>query len=574
MNQPIRQLAETLRGCRFAMVAIVLASALVNILYLTGALYMMEVYDRVLTSRSVPTLIGLSVLALSLFAFQGILDLLRGRLLIRIGQWMGDRLAPRVYDLIGKLTLRGGAAADALQPIRDSDQIRSFLSSAGPLALLDLPWIPLYIAICYLMHFWLGVTASVGAVILVSLTLLTDALTRKLTRQSNTLGAKRAAIAEASRRNAEALHAMGIAARVGKLWHQVNGKYLDSHQRASDITGGLGALSKVARLALQSAVLGVGAYLVIHQEASPGIIIAGSIISGRALAPVDLAIANWRGFVAFRQSWGRLKELLRSSLIADQQMALPVPRSNLVVEDVSLVPRGAKGAVVHDISFALQSGSGLGIIGPSAAGKSCLARALVGVWPPARGTIRIDGAALDQWDPNALSQHVGYLPQDVELLAGTVAQNIARFEENPDAETIVEAANAASVHEMILRLPNGYDTEIGEGGAFLSAGQRQRIALARALFRKPFLLVLDEPNSNLDSEGDEALTRAILQTRERGGIAVVIAHRPSALAGVDMMMAMAHGHVHLLGTKEEILAKLRRATETTQVAPLRMVEAS
>ncbi|MGA7457720.1 MAG: type I secretion system permease/ATPase, partial [Methyloceanibacter sp.] len=390
----------------------------------------------------------------------------------------------------------------------------------------------------------------------------------------NTLAAKRAAIAEASRRNAEALHAMGIAARVGKLWHQVNSKYLDSHQRASDITGGLGALSKVARLALQSAVLGVGAYLVIHQEASPGIIIAGSIISGRALAPVDLAIANWRGFVAFRQSWGRLKDLLRSSLIADQQMALPVPRSNLVVEDVSLVPRGAKGAVVHDISFALQSGSGLGIIGPSAAGKSCLARALVGVWPAARGTIRIDGAALDQWDPHALSQHVGYLPQDVELLAGTVAQNIARFEENPDAETIVEAANAAGVHELILRLPNGYDTEIGEGGAFLSAGQRQRIALARALFRKPFLLVLDEPNSNLDSEGDEALTRAILQTRERGGIAVVIAHRPSALAGVDMLMAMAHGHVHLLGTKEEILAKLRRATEKTQVAPLRMVEAS
>ena len=572
MNQPIRGLSEILGGCRFAMVAIALASALVNILYLTGAIYMMEVYDRVLASRSVPTLIGLSVLALSLFAFQGILDLLRGRLLIRIGKWMGDRLAPRVYDSIGRLTLRAGAGTDALQPIRDSDQIRSFLSSAGPLALLDLPWIPLYITICFLMHFWIGVTASVGAVILVSLTLLTEALTRNLTRQTNTLGAKRTAIAEASRRNAEALQAMGIAPRVGNLWYQVNRKYLDNHQRVSDITGGLGALSKVARLALQSAVLGVGAYLVIHQEASPGIIIAGSIISGRALAPVDLAIANWRGFVAFRQSLGRLKELLRNSQIASQQTALPVPRSSLVVEGVSLVPRGAKCAVVHDISFALQSGSGLGIIGPSAAGKSCLARALVGVWPPSRGTIRIDGATLEQWDAHALGQQVGYLPQDVELLAGTVAQNIARFEESPDAESIVEAARAASVHELILRLSNGYDTEIGEGGAFLSAGQRQRIALARALFRKPFLLVLDEPNSNLDSEGDEALTRAILQTRERGGIVIVIAHRPSALAGVDMVMAMAHGRAHLLGAKEEILAKVRRAAET-QFASLRMVEA-
>ena len=384
------------------------------------------------------------------------------------------------------------------------------------------------------------------------------------------LAAKRNALAEASRRNAEVLHAMGFAPRFGRLWEVVNQKFLDCQQRVTDVTGGLGALSKVTRLALQSCILGVGAYLVIHQQATAGIIIAGSIISARALAPVDLAIANWRGFVAFRQSWARITETLKRIPISVDQTALPKPGRSLAVEGLSLAPPGGRTVVVQDVTFRLEKGSALEIIGPSAAGKSSLARALVGVWTPVRGKIRIDGGALDQWNFDTLGSHIGYLPQNVELLVGTVAQNIARFEPNPDPATVVAAAEAASVHELILRLPNGYDTEIGESGGSLSAGQRQRIALARALYGEPFLLVLDEPNSNLDSDGDEALARAIVAARARGGIAIVIAHRKSALSGVDLVMTMAHGRMEAFGPKDEILGKLRRPVPT-QFAPLRVV---
>ena len=570
MKQPINELSAALRSCRTAIYSIAFASALVNILYFTGAIYMMEIYDRVLASRSVPTLIGLSILALILFAFQGTLDLLRARLLIRIARWIGDQLGLRVYHMIGRLALTTRTAGDGLQPLRDIDQVRNFLSGSGPLALLDLPWIPFYVGACFLLHFWIGMAALSGAALLIALTLLAEALTRNLGKEATVLGARRNALAEASRRNAEVLQAMGIAPRFAAIWDDVSRKSLDSQQRASDVTGGLASISKVTRLALQSCVLGVGAYLVIHQQASAGIIIAGSIISGRALAPVDLAIANWRGFVAFRQSWTRLREMLKSLPVSQQRTDLPKPKSNYSVEGVSLIPPGSKSAVVQDVSFRLEKGSALGIIGPSAAGKSSLARALVGLWPPVRGTIRIDGAALDQWNTHSLGRNIGYLPQDVELLAGTVAQNIARFESEPDSTAVIAAAQAASIHDLILHLPHGYDTEIGESGASLSAGQRQRVALARALYGDPFLLVLDEPNSNLDSEGDEALSRAILATRARGGIAIIIAHRPSALAGADLVMTMAQGRLQMFGPKDEILGKLRRAV-ATPIAPLRVV---
>jgi ATP-binding cassette subfamily C protein len=554
------ELSLALRGCRSAIYAIAFASALVNILYLTGAIYMMEVYDRVLASRSIPTLIGLSLLALILFAFQGTLDLLRTRLLVRIARWMGDVLDLRVYECIGRAALATRAGDDALQPLRDTDQIRNFLSGSGPLAILDLPWLPLYVGACFVLHFWIGITALAGATILVFLTLLTEGLSRNLSREATVLTARRSVLAEASRRNAGVLKAMGIGPRFGSLWSEVSRQALDSTQRASDITGGLGAMSKVTRLALQSAVLGVGAYLVINQQSSPGVIIAGSIISGRALAPIDLAIANWRGFLAFRQSWQRMKDLLRRYPGEQKRIDLPRPRSNFVVERVTLVPPGTTEAVVHNITFRIEKGSALGIIGPSGAGKSSLARALVGLWQPVKGSIRIDGAALSQWNVSALGEHIGYLPQEVELLGGTVAQNISRFDRRPDSEAVIAAAKAAGVHDLILRLPEGYETELADGGSSLSAGQRQRIALARALYKNPFLLVLDEPNSNLDSEGDEALSRAILEARTRGGVVIVIAHRPSALANVDLVLTMAQGHLHMFGPKEEVLNKLRRPT--------------
>ncbi len=340
------------------------------------------------------------------------------------------------------------------------------------------------------------------------------------------------------------------------------------------MVGGLGAISKVLRMLLQSAVLGVGAYLVIIEQATAGIIIASSILTSRALAPVELAIANWKGFIAARQSWRRLNDLFTLMPIDKERLALPRPRGSLVAEHVSGAPPGVAKLVVQDIAFTLKAGQGLGIIGPSASGKSSLARLIVGVWQPARGKVRLDGAALEQWSPEALGAHVGYLPQTVELFAGTVAQNIGRFDEAAAAEEIIKAAKTAGVHELILRLPDGYETEIGENGAALSAGQRQRVALARALYGDPFLVVLDEPNSNLDAEGETALTQALLAVRARGGIAVVIAHRPSALAGVDLVLVMNEGKPQMIGPKDEVLMKVTRPPSVAPMpgpAPLKIV---
>jgi ATP-binding cassette subfamily C protein len=332
--------------------------------------------------------------------------------------------------------------------------------------------------------------------------------------------------------------------------------------RASDVAGGLGSIVRVLRMMLQSAVLGVGAYLVINQEASAGIIIASSILAGRALAPVDLAIANWKGFVAARQSWARLGKLLGAIKDPPEALKLPAPRSQLSVEAASVAPPGAQKLVVVDSNFSIKSGTGLGIIGPSASGKSSLARMLVGVWQPARGAIRLDGAELGQWNAAERGRYIGYLPQDVELIAGSVAENIARFDPQTSDEAVIAAAKAAGVHELIVGLPQGYETQVGDNGSLLSAGQQQRVALARALYGDPFLVVLDEPNSNLDAEGEEALTKAILGVRSRGGIAVVIAHRPSALAGVDMVLVLARGRQQAFGPKEEVLAKVLRREPT------------
>jgi ATP-binding cassette subfamily C protein len=549
-------LALALGACRTAFIALGGASALINILYLTGSFYMLEVYDRVLSSRSIPTLIGLSVLAGGLYCFQGVLDLLRSRILVRIAQSLGQQLSVRVYDTIARLSLTTRTLSDGLQPLRDLDQVRTFLSSPGPLAFLDLPWLPFYLLICFAFHFWIGFAASIGAVVLIVLTVLTEIYTREPAKAASGFAVRRNALAESSRRNAEVLRAMGMAPRLAEMWSEINSKYLESQQRASDVGGGLSSTAKVFRMALQSSVLGVGALLVIRQEASAGVIIAGSILAARALAPVDLAIANWKNFVSSRQSWRRLNDLLALLPQQREQLALPKPAATFVVEAVSVVPPGDTRLVVQDVAFRLEKGNGLGIIGPSASGKSCLARALVGVWPAARGTVRLDGAALNQWSASALGKNIGYLPQDVELFSGTVAQNIARLEHQPDPTAVIASAKAAGVHELILRLPAGYETEIGDGGAALSAGQRQRIALARALFGDPFLVVLDEPNSNLDPQGEAALTKAILGVRSRGGIAIVIAHRPSALAGVDMVLVMAQGRVQASGPKDEVLAKL------------------
>jgi ATP-binding cassette subfamily C protein len=550
------ELADALSSCRGAFVATGVFSGMSNILMLTGAIFMLEIYDRVIPSRSVPTLVVLLILATGMFAAQGLLDMLRGRILVRIGNSLDEALSPRVYDAIVRLPLKAGNRGDGIQPLRDLDAVRSFLSGLGPVALFDLPWMPVYLVILFLFHPFIGMTALAGALVLVVLTICTEIYTRKPTLQAAEAARTRLQLAEAGRRNAEVLFAMGMAGRIGARWAEANQKYVASNRIASDVAGGLGAFAKVLRMLLQSAVLAAGAYLVIQQQATAGVIIAGSIISGRALAPVDLAIANWRGFMAARQGWQRLSRLLALIPPAVMPMPLAEPSKILTVENASVGPPGEQKVVVYDVAFSLKSGNGLGIIGPTASGKSSLARMMVGVWPVLRGSVRLDGATLDQWSPEALGRHIGYLPQDVELFGGTVAQNIARFEVDPDAAAIIAAAKEAGVHDLIVNLPDGYETEIGEQGRMLSGGQAQRIALARALFRDPFLVVLDEPNSNLDSEGDEALTRAIQGVRDRGGIVVVVAHRPSAVAGLDLLLVMNKGRAQHFGPKDEVLAKV------------------
>jgi PrtD family type I secretion system ABC transporter len=550
------ELGDALRACRSAFVGVGVMSCIINLLYLTGSIFMLEVYDRVLPSRSVPTLVGLIVLASGLYIGQGILDLIRGRILGRIGTSLDEALNARVFDTVVRLPLLVGGRNEGLQPLRDLDNVRAFLGTMGPGAFFDLPWLPLYLAICFAFHVLIGLTALIGAIILVSLTLVTEYMSRQPAREATGLAARRNDLAAAGRRNAEVMVAMGMTGRLTQRWGEANEKYLAGNQRASDVAGGLGAIAKVLRMMLQSAVLAVGAYLVIHQEATAGIIIAGSILSARALAPVDLAIAHWKAFVAARQSWERLNRLLEQMPVRPIPTLLQNPVSRLSVEGVAIAPPGDQKVIVQDVTFALTAGNGLGIIGPSGSGKSSLVRALVGVWQPFRGKVRLDGAALDQWSSDVLGRHIGYLPQDVELFGGTVAQNICRFDSEAKSDAIIAAAKEAGVHDMIIKMRDGYNTQVGEQGAALSAGQAQRMALARALYGDPFLIVLDEPNSNLDTEGDEALTRAVRGARERGAIVVVVAHRPIGIEAVEQLLVLKDGRMQAFGPKEQVLAQV------------------
>ena len=551
-------LAAALARCRSAFVGVGALSILINVLMLTGPLFMLQVYDRVLPSRSIPTLIGLGVLTAALYAFQALLEGIRARVLVRIGASLDESLGRRVHDLIAVLPLMVRGQGDGLQPVRDLDQIRSFLSGTGPAAFFDLPWIPVYLGICFLFHPLIGIAATIGGVLLAIVTLSTEMLTRVPTKTASELGAKRNALLEAAKRNAEVVRAMGMGSRLADRWSAINADYLQNHRRVSDVAGGFGTLSRALRLLIQSLVLGLGAYLVIMHDATPGIIIASSILVSRTLAPVELAIANWKSFVATRQARVRLNDMLELISTTGNPLQLLKPKHKLQVRHVAAVPPAERRIVLRDVDFEIEAGSALGIIGPSASGKSSLVRLIVGVWLPARGKVCLDGASLDQWSAELLGRYIGYLPQSVELFDGTVAENIARFEPDPDPQAVLTAAGAAGVHDLILNLSEGYETQIGEGGLTLSAGQRQRIALARALYGDPFLVVLDEPNSNLDDEGDRALAAAIMSVRRRGGVVVVVAHRPSALAAADFVLVLMDGEQQRFGPKQEVLRGLVR----------------
>jgi PrtD family type I secretion system ABC transporter len=566
----VRQSREAVRVWRGAwgpLAAMAGMSLVINVLYLTGSFFMLEVYDRVVPSRSVPTLIGLCVLALTLYAFQGSLETVRTRIMGRLGLAIDQRLSRAVYHLAIEAPLRPDAGRDGPAPVRDLDQIRGFLASSGPAALFDLPWLPVYVGLCFLFHPLIGAAAVGAAIVLVSLTIATEIATRRATRRAAAYGLERTGLIEAGRRNAEAVAAMGMQGALFGQFAEVNAAYLSTQQRLADLAGGFGTLSKTFRMALQSGVLALGAWLLIQGEATSGIMIASSILVSRALAPAELAIANWKGFVAARQGWARLSAILAERPPETARHILPAPKESVTVESVSVGPPGTLNPTVRDVSLGLRAGQALGVIGPSASGKSSLGRVLVKVWPPLRGKVRLDGAALDQWTHATLGPHLGYLPQQVALFSGTVAQNIARFAPAAPSDAVTEAARAAGAHDLILRLPEGYDTRIGPDGSGLSAGQAQRIGLARALYGNPFLVVLDEPNANLDADGEAALTRAITGVRERGGICVVIAHRPSALAAVDLVLVMSEGRAVAFGPRDEILRQVMRPVPAVAPSP-------
>lgn len=556
--------AAVMRSCRGALTGVAAVSGVTNLLMLTGPLFMLQIYDRVLASRSVPTLVVLAGLAAGLYIFLGLLEVIRSRVLVRVGRRFEEGLGGPAFDAALTLPLRTARAQAASQPLRDLDRLRQFMSGPGPVAICDLPWLPAYLAIIFVFHPLLGWLAAAGAAVLVAATVANEAILRAPTARLARLSGTRAALAEAGRRNAEALRAMGMTGAYAARWRRTNETYLAEQQRVGDVAGGFAGTTKAFRLALQSAVLALGAWLAIRQEITPGVMIAASILVARALAPIEQAIGQWRGFLEFRQSRRRLQDTLERIGAAAPATVLPRPCARLEIAGLAVAPPGATAALVEGVRFDLRAGQGLAIIGPSGSGKSTLARALVGIWPPARGAIRLDGAEIEQWAPEALGPAIGYLPQGVELFEGTAAENIARFDPQARPEAIIDAARRAGAHDLVLSLPEGYDTPIGEGGAALSAGQRQRLALARALYGSPFLIVLDEPNASLDSEGEQALARAVLAAREAGSIVILVAHRPSALACVDQVLVMAGGRQAAFGPRDEVLRKttMRAVPET------------
>ncbi|MEM1045529.1 MAG: type I secretion system permease/ATPase [Pseudomonadota bacterium] len=558
-------LGRVVLACRNAFFGVGGFSFVINLLMLTGPLFMLQVYDRVLTSRSIPTLVALVLLVIALYGFMGILEFIRQRILIRIGHRFDTDVGLTALDRYIMLPIKAGPKAAAIQPIRDLESIRSFFSGQGITALFDMPWSPIYLAVIFLFHPWLGLLAAGGAIVLFVLTLLADRYTRDPMKEAGQIQAERSRFAESGRRNAEVLRGMGMNAAFGRIWSGINDRYVEKTAAAADRSGGFSTATKILRLLLQSLMLALGAFLAVQEEITPGVMIAASIIMARALQPVEQAVGQWRGFIAARQAWGRLKQTLAVETTSEP-MPLPEPAKNLVSDHVTIVPPGAQKPIILDATFKMEAGGGLGIIGPMGSGKSTLARALVGIWPATRGAIKLDGAPLDQWSPEALGKHIGYLPQDVELFDGTIEANIGRFDEERSPEKILAAARLAGVHELILSLPDGYDTRIGEGGSILSGGQRQRIGLARALYGDPFLLVLDEPNSNLDGDGDVALKDAILAARSRGAIVVVIAHRPGAIAAIDTLLMLDGGKVAAFGPKDEVLGKLVKTSGVQMVS--------
>ncbi|MBC7132971.1 MAG: type I secretion system permease/ATPase [Roseovarius sp.] len=545
----LRSVRRRSRGL-FWFVAIV--SVFANLLMLTGPIYMLQIYDRVLSSRSVETLIALSVLVVFLYTVMGVLDFARGRVMGRVGARFQTALDRRVFDAVIR---KSALVPDALGAggLRDLEAVQRLMSAPVVLALFDMPWAPVFIAAIWVFHPWLGALAIVGGALLIALAVLNQVLTRRPAERAARATLHAEAESDRMRHEAEAVQAMGMRDAAFARWQRIRDTALRQQLRAADLGGSFTSTSKAFRLLLQSAMLGLGAFLVLRGEITAGAMIAGSILLGRALAPVEMALGSWPLVQRAMQGWENLAELLGEVPPETPRTALPRPRARLEVQQLGVLPPGERVPVLRAVSFSLSPGQALGIIGPSGAGKSTLARALTGVWRPAAGTIRLDGATLDQYEPAVLGGLIGYLPQRVQLFDGTIAENIARLAPAPDAAEVVKAAKRADAHAMILRLPEGYDTRVSAAGGRLSGGEIQRIGLARAMYGDPVILVLDEPNANLDNAGSEAVNRAIRGCKSSGRAVIVVAHRPSVIRECDLLVMLEQGQVRAFGPRDEVL---------------------
>ena len=531
---------------------VALFSAFANLLMLTGPLYMLQVYDRVLGSRSVATLVALTALVAFLYGMMGLLDYVRGRVMARVGARFQARLDRRVFDAaMRKSALRPDATSTT--GLADLEAVQRLYASPVYMALFDMPWTPVFLFGILIFHPWLGMLAIGGGAIIVCVAILNQLFTTRPQMVANLASHKTQIMSDQLQAEAEMVQSLGMRTAAFDRWQLARSQTLNDQIKTSDLGGLFSALTKTFRLFLQSAMLGLGAYLVLREELSPGAMIAGSILMGRALAPIELAVGQWAMVQRARRGWKNVARLLQDVPPESPRTALPRPAAKLDVQQLTVVPPGERQASLRVVSFTVGPGQAMGVIGPSGSGKSTLARALTGVWRPAGGKIRLDGAALDQYDPDVLGQHIGYLPQRVQLFDGTIADNIARLLPNPDADQIVQAARKAAAHEMILQLPNGYDTIVSGTGGRLSGGQIQRIGLARAMFGNTVILVLDEPNSNLDNEGSAALNSAIKATKASGGAVLIMAHRPAAIQECDLLLVLEGGARAAFGPKDEVL---------------------
>lgn len=562
-SAPENSLHDALNACRGSFIAVGFFSLFVNALMLVPTFYMLQVYGRVLTSASLSTLAMLTLIMTVLVVTLGALEWVRSRIMVRVGTRLDVLLSRQVYKASFKRALESGGMDASAQSLNDLTGLRQFLTGNGVFAFFDAPWLPIYIAVMFLFHPWYGWVAVGSALVLLLLAVINEKLTGAALAQANKEHIAATLQTTKNLRNAEVIASMGMLETLMARWTHRQRSVLLLQSRASDAAAMISTLSRTLRILVQSLILGLGAYLAVDHQVGPAMVFAGSVLLGRALAPLDLIIGSWKGFIAARSQYSRLNDMLNRQLAQPEAMPLPAPEGYVQVENLIVAAPGSKTPIIKNISFSVPAGCAVGVIGPSAAGKSTLARALLGVWAPQHGVVRLDGADIEVWNKHALGPHLGYLPQDIELFEGSIAENIARFGE-VDAEKVILAARMAGVHEMILLLPDGYDTVIGGDGVMLSGGQRQRVGLARALYGSPRLIVLDEPNSNLDEVGDRALAAAIAQLKQAGATLVVITHRTNIVSQLDRLMVLSGGVISLYGPREQVLAELHAQQQAAQ----------